>query len=382
MILSLLLCWGEQALAKGFAVQPLYLEFKPRGKVKKERFEIKITTESAIKLKLGLFKAEQDLTGKLSFKELPPVDKNSNIITLDKKKYQINRAGLVKVRGSVTYPRKQNKTAIYAIMIEEDRSKSETGISINVRYAVVLKVQTSKRKTMIRITLDSIKIEPMGGNLVLSSVITNKSVKDFDIEAIAKIRRPDNSVVETVDIRSGSAWQRNDRNSIIFPSSRVSLFGKITKSLSPGTYKVTINGKIDKKRPVSARGSVKISQSQLKAQDKSALTKGDVGFTPLPMNIIYKEKGASYYRFQVSNPTGEKLTVDLPQMGKEATEKYEYSFVPSKVSLRPNSKKNIMFKIMNKVGPNLTLKHLKALVTNKAGKIIRSVDLPVSFVEK
>lgn len=377
----LVLAFSGFAAAANLSVQPLYLEFTPSKQLKSKNFEISVSSEQAVKIKTSLFQAQQDITGKLSFTELLGEKDQDAIVTLKKNSYQIKRDSNAKIRGTIKFPRRTNKTLLYAVMIEEDKGKSRGGVSINVRYAVILKVQTSHRKTRIKSKLSFIGLQKTDQGMLIKALIKNESQRDFRINAMAKIRNSERRLIETIELRSGSAWQRQDKNSIIFPEGVVELVGKLNKISSPGEYNVALYGRIDNRKPVSARGIIEIKAEEMeRLNSEKASDSPNYVVSPTPFNIKYKEKGESYYRFQISNNTDKKVTVDMPMMNKEHLKKYEFSFLPVKMSLRAGSKRTVLFKVRNKIGPELKINGLKALITSAEGTQVQDIALPVSFI--
>ena len=63
-------------------------------------------------------------------------------------------------------------------------------------------------------------------------------------------------------------------------------------------------------------------------------------------------------------------------------EKYEFSFLPLKISLRPGKKRTVLFKVRNKVGPELKINGLRVLVSSVEGAEIQDILLPITFIRE
>lgn len=374
LTLALSFVQAPLAFSSTLSVQPLYLEFVKNKKTRKEKFEITVSSEKNKKVKLDIYKAFQEKSGKLSFVQ---EDNSKDMIELKKNSYTVRANKPLTIEGFINFPKDKNKTFLYALMIEEDKSNTSSGVSINVRYAVILKVNSSHRKSKIEADLYGLSVQNIDGKLVLKSSIRNSGMKDFYIKAKAKIRDEKNQLIETVDIRSASAWQRKDPTSIIFPQSEVELVGGIENIYTPGTYSISIHGKIDNRKSISQTQKVQISEEMI-PKEALANQKKKIRVDPEFIEIKTKKNATKYQKFMIRNDGAQTIDIGFPTLLSDKSGNIEYIFVPSQVQLRPGSKKNIMIKASTKKEGVFKVDDLTAVVTDTKGNFIKNLSIPLT----
>ena len=125
-LISFFCAFGD-VRAADLGVQPLYFEFEKRG-ASKEKFEVTISAYNPTKVRFSVFKATQDITGKLNFIEAAEQD----VVELKENSLTFLREGTKTIEGIIKYPKRVNKTIVYALMVEEDKGDASTGIGIMV----------------------------------------------------------------------------------------------------------------------------------------------------------------------------------------------------------------------------------------------------------
>lgn len=377
VVILTVLSTSAAAFSAGLSVQPLYLEFAKKRKVKREPFSVTVSSENTMRLKLDLYKAVQERSGKLSF--IKELDEPNNTIELKKYRYLLKANKRTTIPGFINYPRKTNNTYVYALMIEEDKAKTNAGINVNIRYAVILKVNTGHRKTPIKAEISRIGLSNSESRLILSSTIVNKGAKDFYIKAKAKIRDESNKLVETVDIRSASAWQRKDPSSIIFPNSEVELAGSISRITTPGTYSVAIHGRINNRKSISQTSKLEVLSSHIDVINRDDPKSSTVSILPAKLEIVAKRDVTSYMKFSILNQGRREIEVGFPTLQGGKNLSYNYLFIPSQVKVRPGSSKKILIKARRITDKVVELKEVDAIITGKNGEFIGKLNIPLTL---
>jgi hypothetical protein len=372
LLLLTLLFSLQISLAADLSVQPLYLEFKNMGK-EEENFEIKVSSTAAAIVNVTLYEAKQDLSGKLSFIE----SNNKEIIELKKNRYSFKRKGVEAITGKIIYPKKLNKTIVYALMIEEEKNEAIKGIGINVRYAVVFKINTNKRRIYEKGTFSKLNIKKAGQRIVIQGLFENTTVKDYKVISTAYVRDNRNKLIERIPLKTASSWKKDVDESIVFPNSKVHLVGPLSKISKAGTYRITVINKINNKRQIIKKETIKISKDILKQVAKNDVKAGEIVVRPGPIEITLKNKRQAHYRIEITNPSNENIEVVLPMLSINGSKEKSYTFFPSTLRIMPGKKKYAVLKLNNSVDKKWQIKNVELQVRNESKKIINNFSLPV-----
>lgn len=254
LILNFIL-FSTPVFTKGFSVQPLLFEFDSQRKKYREDFTIKIKTDKKLKIETQLYQAKQDLDGRLSFEA---IENSGAILKMNKNSLSFAGPGEKSLSGTINVKGNRPDTKLYALMVEETKQKASKGIGIQVRYAVILKLNArpSRAKYKYKISRPSHTIDIK--NQAISMIFKNQSAADIRLSANVKIRDSQNKLISKLKIKTTAAWLRGDEQSLILPNSKVMLQGQLPNNLKAGKYKVSIRGKINDKKPVSSTGYISI----------------------------------------------------------------------------------------------------------------------------
>jgi len=186
MILILFMIASSIVKASGLSVQPLFLEFTKGKKTRSEPFEFTVQSEKNMKVKIDLYKAFQEKSGKLNF--VQDTNESKDVIVLKKNKFETKSNIPLKIEGKINYPKNADKTFLYALMVEEDKSSVGSGVSINIRYAIILKINSNIKKSQTLSKIHALSMEKRGDKVIVFANVQNTGKNDFYVEMV--IRRP------------------------------------------------------------------------------------------------------------------------------------------------------------------------------------------------
>ncbi len=359
--------------AANIGVYPLYIELNGDGKVE-ESFEINISSDRSAKIKLSVLRASQNKEGKLDFFPMDEKTMNS-ILKMKSKTHTFVRAGVWKARGTIVFPKSGNQTEAFTLMVEEVKPSSEKGVSVRVRYAVVLKTTNSSKRVFENGKVNNIKIGFNNQNPVLISEFQNLSLKDFKVSSYAIIRDEKNNFIGKLPLKTKSAWQKQSDTSMIFPKAKVELVGEFEKLNLNGNYEVQVVAKINNKRQIIKKQKIKINTLLNKNLN---VAKKIITSFPLKKEVFFKEGRGGQYRFVVKNPTDEDIVIVLPQ--DKVTPFGDYKFMPRKLVIRKGGEKTAIFKTQKNRKKIWDLSKLKADIQNNLGKSLKK--LPLNIIVK
>jgi hypothetical protein len=374
IILAIFLMMSANAFANGLSVTPLYLEFKKDGR-KKIPFSVKVESENAADFRISVYKATQGISGKLGFEEIPKQD----FIEIKNPELRFMRKGIQNVEGYVNMSSRTKETHVFALMIEEAPNERKGGISIKVRYAVVLKVNTSRKRVYekgIFNKLETVKSDENG--LILKGLFSNQSSVDYLVNSKAYIRDQKGKLIETVDLKSMSSWHKKSKDSILFPGSKVELLSPLKKIKTPGTYSVTVLSKMNDKRTITFKGKIKLTKDDL---GKSDAKKGplEIEIIPSPIEMTLRSGKTGMYRMMVKNPGSSQAVVKFNPSETLPDGKTKFIKVfPSEMKVRSGQKKYVMLKVRNDLDKTWQPGKLNVEISNN-GSNKRKMILPIKF---
>lgn len=250
---ALSFAWPGMALyAAEFGVSPMLIEMTGAPDVTQD-FHIQVLGKTSGNAKVSVYRLNQLPTGHMEF--LPPVtgaDDMSGWITLEKNRLSIRKGETVVLNGSVKVPRKAAGTNVAAIMVEEDQPAKAKGITLNVRYAVVLSVNVGGTLSTRTITdFHDLSLEPQEERVFIKGLFKNEGKTDGQLNAELQLRDAANHLVLKTPLKTQSAWQRNDPASRVFPGSEVVVFGELPRTLPAGTYQAFVRNRFaDRAQPL------------------------------------------------------------------------------------------------------------------------------------
>lgn len=350
------LCVSALSYAGDFAVSPMLIDLEGVGRSSHE-FSFNIFGKSDSNLKLELFDMSQLETGYMGFTEsdLNNTENMANWVELSDTNFRVRNGETTTITGQITVPSRAAGTYLVGVMVEEDIPEGEqTGISVKIRYAVILnmRVEGSKNRR-IKTEFDELVVIENEGDLYVQGSFTNQSSIDDWLVSQVQFRDGDNRLFERVEMKSESAWQRGDQASRVFPGATVRVYGKIAKSDVAGDYNVLVRNRFaDKSQPVY-RDKLRLDPI---AKDEQVGESADVNelvseipaidVLPKVVPIEIKSNGTSFSSFYVANNSDEEITIELPSAlaDLEARGIKDFQFYPATLSLAPKQKSRVVLK--------------------------------------
>lgn len=150
--------------------------------------------------------------------------KSSAYLKLDKKKVLIDQGKTLVVNGEFYVPRKTSGSKQFAIIVEDDSSRSQSvnGLEIKVRYAVTVNVKFDGKNKKIKAKFTSVQIN----DGVVNTWFENLSGYKGDLKSEIQIRDENRRLVMRSDLRTLSAIERGVDYSVVYPNSKVRVLGE------------------------------------------------------------------------------------------------------------------------------------------------------------
>ncbi len=259
LIITLSFC--SFLMASGLAVSPLVVEIKTTPG-KEAHFTFNVTGKKKQKVKLTVQDMSQLETGHMGFMEvgqINPALSKISWIELEKEIYPVRDGQTVTVKGKVKPPNKTSGNHVVAVMVEEYKDEDEKqGISVNVRYAVILNmvITDKKRRPRLKSGFDNFELVRLDEKLMVMGDFLNKSSFEGQLESEVQIRNADRKMVGKVKMKTESSWQRGDEASRVFPSAQVKVFGFIKDDIPFGKYEFKVRNRFSGKTQPSFKKKI------------------------------------------------------------------------------------------------------------------------------
>ncbi|WP_330925149.1 hypothetical protein [Candidatus Sororendozoicomonas aggregata] len=258
-IITLLFC--SSAMASGLAVSPLVVEIKT-APGKQSHFTFNVTGKKKQKIKLTVQDMSQLETGHMGFMEvgqINPALSKISWVNLEKDIYSLRQDQTITIKGTVKPPTKTSGNHVVAVMVEEYKEEDEKqGISVNVRYAVIVNIVVidKKRKARLKSSFYNFELVRLDEKLMVMGDFVNKSAFEGQLKSEVQIRNADRKMVAKVAMKTESSWQRQDEASRVFPSAQVKVFGFIETDLSYGEYEFKVRNRFSGKTQPSFKTKI------------------------------------------------------------------------------------------------------------------------------
>ena len=352
--LSVILLTGfiSSAFAADFAVSPMMIDLEGVERSSHD-FAFNIFGRDDARVKLELFDMSQLETGYMGFIKVDTDNTESmaNWIDLERNNYEIRDGETTTVRGSLTVPARAAGTYLVGVMVEEDIPEEEQGgITVRVRYAVVLNMRVEgTRSNRIKSNFGELVAVEQEDGIYLQGMFNNESTTDEWLVSQVQIRGEDNRLVERVEMKTESAWQRADPASRVFPGAKVRLFGKINKEVANGDYQMLVRNRFaDKSQPVY-RDTIRLestAQTDEVAVQAEEVADAAIQMTPAAIEVDVRANGTSFSTFFLTNNTEAELSIELPGELADLESKgvKDFQFYPDTLVIAPNQKTRVVLK--------------------------------------
>ncbi len=264
-----------------FAVAPLVINIEG-DKNTRIPFEFTIKAKKTGKVTLKIYDLNQVETGHMGFVEGDKEIKSSksNWIKIKDTQYSIKGGEFRLAKGYVKIPSKAKGQHLAAIMVEEDQKEADKkGITVNVRYAVVLKInaQKSKKRIRSRTKFENLSFHKVKEGWEFEGYFQNLSKIEGLLNTQLQLRNKDKRLVGRFSLKTLSAWQRNEEGSMVYPGSRVKLFGTLDKDIAEGVYTVRIKNMFNERNQPVFRHEITLKENGNKKRPDQADAKGLAG---------------------------------------------------------------------------------------------------------
>jgi hypothetical protein len=307
------------------------LELQPG---KKGEFEIDVYSTSPKEdtpVHLSLFDAMQKEDGSMDFVD---VGKNpfscTQWIKLEKTDFTVSAGETVTVRGEIFVPRANSGSRIATIMVEPGYEKKKTGITVRVRYAVVLKLKIKGRAVVERAELEKLGLKKLpDGTPAIEAVLLNKSETDFTTKGRALVQDSSGKIITNINLTTESLERKKkdrekekkekkfkekakeDEDQRLYPGSRVAFFGRIDKLITPGEYTAILNMKYGK-RSLTAKEKIKITEEDIASLAAKKPAEGaSFEIKPASLEIKSPPGGVRSAFLNITNITDKPIKVTL-----------------------------------------------------------------------
>lgn len=355
-ILLPIVLFTQAGFAGEFAVSPMLIEMSAQSR-EEQQFEFSIFGKSDTNIKLTLFDMNQLETGYMGFTETAEGDLESmaSWIDLERDSFRIRDGETTTVRGAVKVPARAAGTHLVGVMVEEDVPEDEQGgISVKIRYAVVLNLRVEGRYARIKTEFGELVAVTQEDGTYLEGYFKNDSAVDNWLFTEVQLRGEDNRLIDRIPLKTESAWQRADIGSRVFPGARVRMYGKISKAFDTGNYNILVRNKFaDKSQPVfretvyleapSAGATALASVDGAEAPEAQA---GTISVNPGAVEVSIRGNGTSFASFSIQNTKSEPVTITLPSVidNLESQGVSSFQFYPETVSIKPNQKSRVVLR--------------------------------------
>lgn len=283
-------------------------------------------------VRLSLFDAVQKKDGSMDFVD---VGKNpfsaSEWIRLERTDFTVPAGEAVTVRGEIFAPRGASGMRIATIMVEPGYEKRAAGVTVRVRYAVVLRLNIKGRAVVESAKLESLGIKRLAdGTPAIEAIILNNSETDFTARGRALIQDSAGRIIANIDLTTESLERKKDREEErnqrrlrdrdkedegqrLYPGSKVAFFAKLAKlnrPMPPGEYTVILNMRYGK-RSLTAREKIKLTAEDIASLLERPLA--GASFEIRPRNLEIRSLAGSMRSafFNITNITEEPIKVAL-----------------------------------------------------------------------
>jgi len=333
IVLLLIFLYASFSQAAGtVSVKPLTIDLELSSN-KKAEFEIEIYSTSPredASIHISLFDAIQKESGGMDFGDIGKSPYScAQWIRFEKTDFIVHAGETVTIKGEVLVPAANSGSRLAAIMVEPGYDKKAKGISIRLRYAVVLRLRVKGRPIIEQAEIEKLGVKKLSDDVpAIEAVISNKSEIDFIAKGRVTLQDDLGKIVSSMDLTTESLEHKKqfkkkegkrlkgkgkeeDDGQKLFPGAKVAFFGKIDKPLPAGEYTATINLKYGK-RSLVTKQKVKLTEDMMASLSKgSGHNAASFEVKPEDLEIKGQAGGVRSAVFNITNITEEPIKVVL-----------------------------------------------------------------------
>lgn len=322
-------------------VQPLNIDFELQpGKKGEFSIDVYSTSNEDTPVKVSLYDVSQREDGNVDFTD-PGKSPFScaKWIKLQKNDFIVPAGETVSLKGELLVPRDATGVKIATVMIEPAYEKKEKGITVKLRYAVIVKVKVKGKNLIESGKIDGIRmrVSPEGIPTIEATLINNSNV---DYKATGKVILQDSSgkIIETTNLTTNYLEEKQkrekkdndvkktknknfekDEGQRVFPGTKVNFWGRVSKPLKEGEYTAIVTIKFGK-RTLTSKDKIIVSSEMANSLSKNQVLSS---YIVKQQNIELKvPKGGSRSAFiNIINESDNQLLLKL------ALKDVEYTFL-------------------------------------------------------
>lgn len=331
--------FGHYSIAGEFSISPMLIEISTAPGLE-ENFEFHIFGKKPGKVKISPFAMQQQPTGHMAFVDLTgKIEEAADWLTLSNSLLDIKKDENYTIKGVLKIPRKATGNHLLALMVEEVKTEKGQGVSLSVRYAIVVNINVIGKKSRIKGEFSNLTIEEQEGKYFVSGWFENLSTQDASLDSIAYIRNENRRLLAKVALRTQSAWQRGDSESRIFPKAKVKVYGPIEKELRSALYTLSARNRFGGKMQPMYRSDPELFT--FKATDKIESFSA-IAIAPNPLLLKVDKRGQSFAALQLKNTYKVPVILTLPKV--EEGHPIQFKFTPEVIELAPNASKMVVLR--------------------------------------
>ncbi|MFL0798601.1 MAG: hypothetical protein K6L73_14060 [Cellvibrionaceae bacterium] len=327
-------------MAAEFAISPMMIELDSSPGIN-EKFSFQIHGKKAGIARIFMSDLQQEASGHMSFSEFKDTKSNNLVswITLEKNSVKVKQDETVTIDGVINIPRRTTGSHVAAIMVEEEKTGESSGINLNVRYAIIIAVNIDGKKSRISTAYEGLTIEEQNGNYFVSAWFSNNSIIDSKLQSVAYIRSADRKLLEKVELKTKSAWQRNDKLSRVFPKAKVKVYGIIKSDIPNGALELSARNRFGGRMQPLKKATVNFKTTKILATKEDSSKSDSI----LPDTIALKVKSnQGFAAITIKNPLENEVVIELPESG--VRDGIDFTFTPSTFTLQPKQSQMVIIR--------------------------------------
>ncbi len=325
-----------------FAISPMLIDINGKPNIKVP-FKFTVHPKDNGRLKVHTFDVLQLESGHMGFFDPKDNKKSfSHWVKINEPQFTVHKDKSYEVVGAVKIPSKAQGTKLFAIMIEEDRLKSkEAGVNVSVRYAVILRLTLPEKNVLTRkkVKFSDLIIVQKDNKTFLQGWFKNDSLAHHPLRSVIQIRHENNRLLERVELKTESAWQRSDLTSDVYPGSFLKVYGEITKPFSTGLYKLVGRNKFGKVNLPVYKTEVLMTAINIDGKNNGGQW---IELSPHPLNVKTNKLNRSFSTFVIRNNNNKEVSITFPEYDSSGENAVQFS--PNSINLAPNTSKRIILK--------------------------------------
>ena len=367
-------------LAKGgeFAISPMMIELN-MAPGERKTFSFQIFGKKSGYAKISFSDLKQQPSGHMDFFSVNTNEPGiSKWVSLDKSLVKIKQNELQTVHGEINLPRRAKGSYMLAIMVEDKKKQKEKGVSLNVRYAIIITINTPSKKGRLKSELSNLSIEEQNGHSFISAWFENKSLREGAFEIVAYLRNKERRLTAKIPLLTKASWQSAQKYSRVFPKGKVKVFGVLPGNVVNGEYTLSTKSRFNGRLLATKRTQLIIDrQTKDSAQENTNATKAHsktVNVNPNPIFVSISNKGRSFNTLRIENPLDEIITVVFPK--KDTVSGVTHKFSPNNFKMKSNSTRQVTLRHHFKENRNIDSYYAEII---RADKSVQKIEIKIAI---